>query len=308
MLPVVRDLKMISVVIPAYNEEQAIAETVEACQRELPKTGQPYETLVVDDGSSDKTAEIAEAAGARVIRHLNNLGYGRSLKDGIRAAAYDTIVITDADGTYPIDQIPLLVQNYREGFNMVVGARQGKNYSESLNKGALRFILKHLVEFTAGRKIPDINSGLRIFSRREAVPYFNYLGDAFSFTTSITLAYMMNGMFMKYIPIKYEKRTGKTKVHLFRDSLRTLQCIVEAILFFNPLKIFLVFCGAMLILSVICFADDLIFGHFAAFLLGIGGVLLSIFMFGMGLVSIQLRQLVMSVRKQDVVAQQTTTK
>ena len=184
---------MTSVVIPAYNEEDSIAETVQACQRELPKTGQPYEILVVDDGSSDKTAEIAEAAGARVIRHLNNLGYGRSLKDGIRAATYDTIVITDADGTYPIDQIPSLVQVYSEGFNMVVGARQGKNYSESIKKGALRFILKYLVEFTAGRKIPDINSGLRIFSRREAVPYFSYLGDAFSFTTSITLAYMMNG-------------------------------------------------------------------------------------------------------------------
>lgn len=299
---------MTSIIIPAYNEEQAIAETVRACQRELPKTGQPYETLVVDDGSSDKTAEIAEAAGARVIRHLNNVGYGRSLKDGIKAATYDTIVITDADGTYPIDQIPALVQTYSEGFNMVVGARQGKNYSESLNKGALRFILKHLVQFTAGRKIPDINSGLRIFSRREAVPFFSYLGDAFSFTTSITLAYMMTGKFIKYLPINYERRTGRTKVHLFKDSLRTLQCIVEAILFFNPMKIFLVFCGVMLALSAICFGDDLLFGHFTAFLLGVGGVLLSLLMFGMGLVSIQLRQIIMSVQKRDVVTQQTTIK
>ncbi len=299
---------MTSIIIPAYNEEQAIAETVQACQKELPKTGQPYETLVVDDGSSDKTAEIAEAAGARVIRHLNNLGYGRSLKDGIKAATYDTIVITDADGTYPIDQIPSLVQLYHEGFDMVVGARQGKNYSESINKGALRFVLKHLVQFTAGRKIPDINSGLRIFSRREAVPFFSYLGDAFSFTTSITLAYMMTGKFIKYLPINYERRTGRTKVHLFKDSLRTLQCIVEAILFFNPMKIFLVFCGAMLVLSVICFADDLLFGHFTAFLLGVGGILLSFLMFGMGLVSIQLRQIIMSVRRRDVVPQQTTMK
>ncbi len=299
---------MTSIVIPAYNEEHAIAETVQACQRELPKTGQPYEILVVDDGSSDKTAEIAEAAGARVIRHLNNLGYGRSLKDGIRAATYDTIVITDADGTYPIDQIPSLLQTYREGFNMVVGAREGKNYSESVKKGALRFILKHLVEFTAGRKIPDINSGLRIFSRCDAVPFFSYLGDAFSFTTSITLAYMMTGKFIKYLPIKYDKRAGRTKVRLFRDSLRTLQCIVEAILFFNPLKIFIVFCGAILVLSGICFADDLLFGHFTAFLLGIGCILLSFLMFGMGLVSIQLRQIIMSVRKRDVVTQQTTIK
>jgi polyisoprenyl-phosphate glycosyltransferase len=299
---------MTSVVIPAYNEEQTIAETVQACQRELPKTGQPYEILVVDDGSSDKTAEIAEAAGARVIRHLNNLGYGRSLKDGIRAATYDAIVITDGDGTYPIDQIPSLVQNYREGFNMVVGARQGKNYSDSVKKGALRFILRHLVEFTAGRKIPDINSGLRIFSRREAAPYFSYLGNAFSFTTSITLAYMMNAMCIKYIPIKYEKRAGRTKVRLWRDSLRTLQCIVEAILFFNPLKIFLVFCGAILVLSAICFADDLMFRHFTAFLLGVGCMLLSFLMFGMGLVSVQLRQIIMSGRSGTSGPQEPTKK
>jgi glycosyltransferase involved in cell wall biosynthesis len=299
---------MTSIVVPAYNEEETIAETVQACQRELSKTHQPYEILVVDDGSSDKTAEIAVAAGARVIRHLNNLGYGCSLKDGIRAATYDTIVITDADGTYPIDQIPALVQNYREGFNMVVGAREGRNYSESVKKGALRFILKHLVEFTAGRKIPDINSGLRIFSRREAAPYFSYLGNAFSFTTSITLAYMMNAMCIKYIPIKYEKRAGRTKVRLFRDSLRTLQCIVEAILFFNPLKIFLVFCGVILVLSMICFAEQLVFGHFTAFLLGVGCILLALLMFGMGLVSVQLRQIIMSARSGTSGREQTTLK
>jgi len=119
---------------------------------------------------------------------------------------------------------------------------------------------------------------------------------------------MMNKKFMKYIPINYEKRTGKTKVRLFRDSLRTLECIVEAILFFNPLKIFLVFCGAMLVLSMICFAYDLLFGHFTGFVLGVGGLLLSFFMFGLGLVSIQLRQLLISVRRGDVEGQQTTTK
>ncbi len=99
---------------------------------------------------------------------------------------------------------------------MVVGARQGKNYSESIKKGALRFILKHLVEFTAGRKIPDINSGLRIFSRREAVPYFSYLGDAFSFTTSITLAYMMNGMFIKVHSDQLREANRKNKSSPFQ--------------------------------------------------------------------------------------------
>jgi glycosyltransferase involved in cell wall biosynthesis len=282
---------MISAVIPAYNEELAIAQTVQACRRVLDRLEGTHEVIVVDDGSSDKTAEIAAAAGAKVVRHPHNLGYGRSLKDGILAASHDTIVISDADGTYPIDRIPDLFEAHRAGFDMVVGARQGKHYDESLGKKLLRLILKHLVEFTAGREIPDINSGLRIFSRQDILPYFQYLCETFSFTTSLTLAYMLNGKFVKYIPIDYQSRVGATKVRLFRDSLRTLQFIVEAILYFNPIKIFIVFCGAMLGLAAICFVDAAVFGHYSAFLLGIGCVLLAFLMFGIGLVSIQLKQL-----------------
>jgi polyisoprenyl-phosphate glycosyltransferase len=282
---------MISVIIPAYNEESSIGGTVDACVRALAKLGGEYEIIVVDDGSSDNTAGAAVAAGARIIRHPHNLGYGRSLKDGILAATYDTIVIADADGTYPVDRIPDLFRAHLSGFHMVVGARQGKHYDESFGKKMLRLLLKTLVEFTAGRKIPDINSGLRIFSRQDIVPYFQYLCDTFSFTTSLTLAYMMNGMFVTYIPIDYQQRVGITKVRLFRDSLRTLQFIVEAILYYNPIKIFLAFCVGLLGLALICFADAVVFGHHSAFLLGTGSVMLGVLMFGIGLVSIQLKQL-----------------
>jgi polyisoprenyl-phosphate glycosyltransferase len=282
---------MISVIIPAYNEESSIGGTVDACVRALAQLGGEYEIIVVDDGSSDNTAGAAVAAGARIIRHPHNLGYGRSLKDGILAATYDTIVIADADGTYPVDRIPDLFRAHLSGFHMVVGARQGKHYDESFGKKMLRLLLKTLVEFTAGRKIPDINSGLRIFSRQDIVPYFQYLCDTFSFTTSLTLAYMMNGMFVTYIPIDYQQRVGITKVRLFRDSLRTLQFIVEAILYYNPIKIFLAFCVGLLGLALICFADAVVFGHHSAFLLGTGSVMLGVLMFGIGLVSIQLKQL-----------------
>jgi hypothetical protein len=155
----------------------------------------------------------------------------------------------------------------------------------------LRVLLKALVEFTAGRTIPDINSGLRIFSRQDIVPYFQYLCETFSFTTSLTLAYMMNGMFVTYIPIDYQKRVGMTKVRLFRDSLRTLQFIVEAILYYNPIKIFLAFCVCLLGVALICFLDAVAFGHYSVFLLGIGSIMLAVLMFGIGLVSIQLKQL-----------------
>ena len=282
---------MISVVIPAYNEAEAIAETVHACQRALEQANVEHEVVVVDDGSSDDTTRVAAAAGARVIRQPHNLGYGRALKDGILAAKHDTIVIADGDGTYPVDRIPELLEKYRSGFHMVVGARQGKHYDESISKKILRLILKHLVEFTAGREIPDINSGLRVFSRRDVLPYFQYLCETFSFTTSLTLAYMLNGMFVTYVPIGYHKRVGTTKVRMLRDSMRTMQFIVEAILYFNPIKIFIVFSAGLLALALLSFAGAVAFRHYGAFLLGLGCVLLAFLMFGMGLISVQLKQL-----------------
>ena len=147
-----------------------------------------------------------------MVRHLQNLGYGRSLKDGIAAARYDVIAITDADGTYPIKDIPRLFDVYRAGYHMVVGTRTGEHYRQSAFKSPLRWILQHLVEYTASRDIPDINSGLRIFSQLHATTYFERLCDTFSFTTSLTLAFMMNGLFVVYVPIEYYKRIGKTKV------------------------------------------------------------------------------------------------
>ena len=286
---------MISVIIPAYNEESVINSTISGLRKIFSEiNADDAEIILVDDGSTDKTYEISEAAGAVTIRHPHNIGYGRSLKDGITSAKHDTIVITDADGTYPLEMIPVLLNEYKKGFNMVVGARQGENYDESFKKKILRLILKKLVEFTAGRKIPDINSGLRIFSRKEVLPYFSKLCDTFSFTTSLTLAYMMNGKFVSYIPISYHKREGKTKVRLFRDSMRTLQFIVEAILFYNPIKIFIVFCCGLLGIAFLNFILSFIFRLTITFYLGLGCILISIFMFGLGLISVQLKHILIS--------------
>ena len=188
-----------------------------------------------------------------MVRHPHNVGYGRSLKNGIAAAQYDMIAICDADGTYPAAAIPELVRLHREGFDMAVGRRQGPHYRESMLKMPMRALLRFLVEWTAGRHIPDINSGLRVFSRAAVMQYFAHLCDTFSFTTSLTLAYMMTGRFVAYAPIDYFERAGRSKVRLFRDALRTLQYIVEAILYYNPLKLFLLF---SLICLVACRPDD----------------------------------------------------
>jgi len=282
---------MISVVIPAYNEEGAIAETVAQVGRILTDAGfQGFEIIVVDDGSADRTAEIAAGAGARVISKPQNIGYGHSLKVGIAAASHDMVVITDADGTYPIDQIPALVERYRQGFDMVVGARTGEHYHESRLKSPLRTILTWLVEFACGRSVPDVNSGLRVFSRDTIMPFFTHLCDTFSFTTSITMAYILRRKYVEYLPVPYHKRIGATKVRLLRDSLRTMQYIVQAIVFYNPLKLFLLLSMIMALGALLALGGSLVGLTGGAMLAGqalIGAVVV----FALGLVAEMLRQI-----------------
>jgi glycosyltransferase involved in cell wall biosynthesis len=283
---------MISVVIPALNERDAIIDTINRINVAL--TGAqliPYEIIVVDDGSSDGTGQLAEQAGAKVIRHPHNIGYGRSLKDGILIASYDTIVISDADGSYPLETIPKLVGRFDQGFDMVVGARTGPNYRESMLKSPLRAVLKTIVEFTANREIPDINSGLRIFRRQVAVTYFDHVSDLFSFTTSLTLAYMMNSKFVDYVDIDYKERIGRSKVRLFRDSLRTLQYVLEACTYYNPLKIFVLLALMCCALAVLSLVGAVILQVVSGFVLGVGAILLSILVVAMGLLAVLLKQI-----------------
>jgi polyisoprenyl-phosphate glycosyltransferase len=224
-----------SVVIPAYNEEQGIGSVINAIRAQNPDC----EIIVVDDGSTDNTALVAERAGSVVLRHPANGGYGRSLMDGIRAASHDVIVITDADGSYPVERIADLVRKIDEGFDMAVGARQGTQQYDSALRAPARLFFKFLVEFTTGSHIPDVNSGLRSFRKSQALPYFPDLCQGFSLTTTLTLIYKLTGKFIVYLPIEYRKRIGKSKVRILRDSLRTLQYITEVIVTYNPLKLFL---------------------------------------------------------------------
>jgi len=283
---------MISVVVPALNERDSIAQTVTTIKAVLDEGGLlPYEIIVVDDGSDDGTGLLAQEAGAQVITHPHNIGYGRSLKDGIRAARYSIVVITDADGSYPIHEIPALIRRYRQGFDMVVGARTGAYFRESLIKQPLRVVLKWIVEFTASRRIPDINSGLRIFEKATAMEFFTRVSDRFSFTTSLTLAYMMNGKFVDYQNIDYNKRVGQSKVRLFRDSIRTTQYILEAATYYNPFKIFFGFGIISLTLAALAIIGGIILQLVSAFILGVGAILLSLMIIAMGLLAVLLKQI-----------------
>ena len=235
----------VSVIIPAFNEAPAIGPVVARVRRVLEQASIPVEVLVVDDGSTDGTADAAAAEGAAVVSHPENAGYGRSLKTGILRATHDLIAITDADGTYPVERLPELLA-LSDRFDMVVGQRTGPAYSGNTAKRLARTMFRLIGEFAAGRKIPDINSGLRIFRRSQIVPFFPHISSGFSFTTTATLVYMLSGLFVHYVPIDYHPREGRSKVRYVRDTLRAFQIVVEAILRCNPIKVFLLLAAPFL--------------------------------------------------------------
>lgn len=281
---------MVSLLIPAYNEEESIIETIDNAKLLFKNLKiKDFEIIVINDGSTDKTGEYAEKAGAKIITHPQNLGYGFSLKNGIKNAKFQTIIITDADQTYPLDEVPKLYNEYKKGFDMVVGKRIG--YKESLFKVMLRKILKLVVEFAAGRKIPDINSGLRVFNRDTIKEYLPHLCETFSFTTSATLAYMMNGKFVTYVPINYGKRIGKSKVNLMRDSFKTIFYIMQTVTYYNPLKIFMLFAFACILFSILGFLGSIFFNLNSGFLLGVGGLLVALITISIGLLADLLKQI-----------------
>lgn len=228
----------LTVVVPAFNEEAGIGRVLDSLRAELGRSALPYEIVVVDDGSSDRTAEVAMERGVRVVSHGANRGYGAALKSGIRTARSPYILITDADGTYPSDSVPSLLAAVPDN-DMVVGARTGSSVEIPLIRRPAKWFLRRLAEYLSESRIPDLNSGLRIFRRDRAIQLFPILPSGFSFTTSITLALLCNDGRVAWVPIDYSKRTGRSKIRPIRDTFNFLLLILRVILYFNPLKVFI---------------------------------------------------------------------
>jgi glycosyltransferase involved in cell wall biosynthesis len=231
-------LEMVSIVIPAFNEEEGLTDVVKGLRSRLESSGRPFEVIVVDDGSRDRTLDVARSLDVTVISHGTNRGYGAALKTGIHAARGEHILICDADGTYPSESIPVLLQHV-DGHDMVVAARTGESVDIPLFRRLAKGILRRLAVYLSEAEIPDLNSGLRIFRRDAAMHFFPILPAGFSFTTTITLALLCNEGAVRYVPINYSKRTGRSKIRPLRDTLNFLILILRTILYFNPLRIFL---------------------------------------------------------------------
>jgi len=228
-----------SVLVPAYNEEEGILETLTDLRERLAPLADKSEIIVIDDGSTDRTRALLEGfSGIDVVRHDRNLGYGAALKTGIRKARYPLIVITDADGTYPNERIPELVR-LADSAEMVVGSRTGGNVDSQGLRSIPKWFLKRFAEWLVRREIPDINSGLRVFRRDAVAEFIGILPDTFSFTTTITLAMLTSGRTVHYEPIDYRRRVGKSKIRPIRDTLRIAQLILRTGMYFAPLRVFL---------------------------------------------------------------------
>jgi len=255
----------VSIVIPAYNEENGLGPVLAELLEKMDAVQGEYEVLVVDDGSADETAVIAQQYDVTVIQHRVNRGYGASLKTGIRKAKYDLICITDADGTYPNERIPELVNILTENnSDMVVGARIGENVNIPTIRKPAKWALRRVANYVANETIPDLNSGLRVFRKDVCMLFFNILSDQFSFTTTISLAMLTNQYQVMYVPIDYYARVGQSHIRPIHDTINFFRMVMKIGLYFAPTKIFMPIAFWLLILGIVWGAGTmLIFGQLA---------------------------------------------
>jgi len=237
-----------SVVIPCYNEALAVSKTAKEIYSSL-KTWEEnediqlcFELIFVNDGSTDDTSEKLSIL-ERYYENLNvidskvNFGYGASLKKGILAAKYDSIVITDADGTYPNERIPELIKGLEKN-DMVIGARIGKNVKIPTLRRPVKWLLLKYARWMSKADIKDLNSGLRSMKKDKVFKFWNMLPNAFSFTSTITLSMHIEGLSVSYLPIDYRVRIGSSSIKPIQDTLRFFSLVLRTVMYFKPLQVF----------------------------------------------------------------------
>lgn len=235
-----KDSLGVSVIIPAYNEEQGLAVVLEQLCQLRDDSHFELEVIVVDDGSSDGTTSVAQKYDVRLLRHPCNTGYGSALKSGILSAQHKYIVSVDADGTYPVHALPQLVEWLDgRGYHLVIGDRTAYFPDDSIFKQPLRWIYRLLVNYVTGVTVPDANSGFRAFRKKSILSFLGAFPSGFSFSTTMTLVFLLHGYFVGFLPIEYHERIGLSKVKLSRDAIRTAQILVSTIMLHNPIKVFL---------------------------------------------------------------------
>ena len=232
------DAPDVTVVLPCYNERDHVELEIKRIRAALEAAGLSFEVLCIDDGSTDGTREVLEGIdGIRTILLPRNQGSGTARRIGTQQARGRVVVWTDADLTYPNDRIPELVDHLDQTWDQVVGARRTEAGTYKLARVPAKWAIRKLASFLTDTDIPDLNSGLRAFKRSVAEPYLRLLPPGFSCVTTITLAFLSNGHQVKYVPIDYFKRAGRSKFHPLKDAYNYLLQVLRMVMYFNPLRV-----------------------------------------------------------------------
>ena len=249
----------VSVVLPCYNERDHVEQEIKRIRAALDQAGMSYELICVDDGSTDGTREVLSTIqGIRTILFPRNQGSGTARRIGTHEARGRVVVWTDADMTYPNELIPDLVRELDENYDQVVGARKTEAGTYKFFRVPAKWLIRRLASYLTNTEIPDLNSGLRAFKREVAKPYLRLLPPGFSCVTTITLAFLSNGHEVRYIPIDYAKRAGRSKFHFFSDAYRYVLQVLRMVMYFNPVKVLMPLALWIVALGLLKFVYDVV--------------------------------------------------
>lgn len=268
-------------IIPCYNEDpEVLVSTVRRIEESMERAElTTFSILVVNDGSKRYDYSNVKQDTFRIIDHQFNKGYGASLKTGIAAATTSWVAIVDADGTYPVERFPELIAAARD-CDMVVGARSWKDISW-IRRPAKKAITR-LASYIAGAKIPDLNSGMRVFKRELVDEYLRIYPNQFSFSSTLTMVGLTNLFYVKFVPIDYYKRIGQSSIHPIKDTMRFVTQLLRLSLYFSPLRLFVPLSLAVGLLALARgMRDILLVNHIGGLALVLTFMAFQIFFFGL---------------------------
>ncbi|WP_046469746.1 glycosyltransferase family 2 protein [Allosalinactinospora lopnorensis] len=255
----------VTIVLPCYNEQDHVVKEVERICAAMDASEYDYELIAIDDASTDDTlARLREVEPlfehVQVIAFGHNGGAGTVRRIGTQRARGEFVVWTDADMTYPNECIPELVSSLADdpAADQVVGARRQEKGRHRLLRVPTKWLIRKIAERLTNTRIPDLNSGLRVFRREVSLPYLRLLPPGFSCVTTLTLAFLSNQHQVRYVPIDYYKRSGNSKFHFIRDAYRYILQVLRMVMYFNPLKVLMPLALWLLGIGVLKFGYDMV--------------------------------------------------
>lgn len=224
----------ISIIIPAKNEAVGLSELLPKLNAKFPDA----EIIVVDDGSTDATPEICSEHGVIRLIHPYSMGNGAAIKSGARQASANTLIFMDADGQHDPEDIPRLLEQLDNGYEMAVGARAWDTHASPWRRFANR-VYNGLASYMTGNRIDDLTSGFRAVRARHFRRFLYLFPNGFSYPSTCTMAFFRSGLPVSYVPIRAHQRDGSSHIRILNDGARFFMVIIKIGTLFSPMRLFL---------------------------------------------------------------------